>query len=296
VERIYLDYRRIRPREGKLTLLLGSFDGVHRGHRRLIEEGKKAAEGDLGVLLFAENPAAFLPNGKSHEVLTSLEDKLRLFEAEGLDCAFILKVDRAFFDLSPEAFLERVLKPLHPESVVVGEDYTFGRGGSGRADLLSGSFVVAEVPLLDYQGAKVSTQRIIADLTNGDIASANRQLGRDYEIHGTVGHGFENGRRIGFPTANLETKTPYALPKVGVYGGLVFLRGLPYRSLINIGTNPTVGLLRRPRVECYLKGFEGSIYGETIYVSFHERIRDEIKFASLSDLERQLKKDIASLG
>ena len=295
MKQVFLDYKKVQGSSDKLTLLLGTFDGIHLGHQQLILEGKKRTEGDLGVLLFSANPADYFDNGKSHSVLTSLEDKLRLFASFGLDVAYILLIDKAFFDLTPERFIETILVPLHPERIVVGTDYSFGKKAEGTDALLKEKFSLDVVSLLDYEGRKVSTQRIISDLANGDLSSANGQLGRDYEIHGLIAHGYENGRKIGFPTANLEMQTPYALPKSGVYEGLVYLRGRPYESLINVGTNPTVGLLKHQRVECYLEGFEGEAYGETIYVSFHQRLRDEIKFASLDELKEQLEKDKANL-
>jgi riboflavin kinase/FMN adenylyltransferase len=292
---VFLDYRNVSGHANKMTLLLGNFDGVHLGHQRLVLEGKKATEGDLGVLLFDGNPADYFDSGKSHQVLTSLEDKLRLFASLGIDVAYVLHIDQDFFALSAEEYVIKVLKPLNPSLLVVGSDYTFGRGAAGNASLLGSLFPVREVPLLDYKGKKASTQRIISALGKGDLSAVAGQLGRDYEIHGTVGHGFGNGRKIGFPTANLELNTPYVLPKDGVYAGLAFLRGRPYPTLINVGDNPTVGLLRHARVECYLKGFAGSCYGETIYVQFQKRLRDEKQFTSLEELKEQITKDVASL-
>jgi riboflavin kinase/FMN adenylyltransferase len=295
MEKVYLDYHKVVGKSHKLTLLLGNFDGLHRGHLELVIAGKKATEGDLGVLLFDKNPADFFLNGKSHSVLTSLDDRLRLFEGQKLEVAYILKIDKAFFDLSPEDFIEKILKPLQPERIIVGTDYTFGKDAAGSDDLLKKAFAVDEVSLLDYEGKKVSTQRIIADLASGDLASANGQLGRDYEIHGTIAHGYENGRKMGFPTANLSFSTPYALPKNGVYLGLAYLRGRPYQTLINVGINPTIGLLKKPKVECYLEGFSGEAYGETLYVTFNKRLRDEMVFKSLDDLRAQMEKDKAAL-
>jgi riboflavin kinase/FMN adenylyltransferase len=295
METVFLDYHSVNGHANKLTLLLGTFDGVHLGHQRLVLEGKKATEGDLGVLLFDGNPADYFESGKSHQVLTSLEDKLRIFSSLGLDVAYVLMIDQDFFKLTPDEYVAKVLKPLNPSLLVVGSDYTFGRGAAGNASLLRVYFPVQEVPLLDYKGKKASTQRIITSLSKGDLSAVSGQLGRDYEIHGTVGHGFGNGQKIGFPTANVELKTPYVLPKDGVYAGLVYLRGRPYPSLINVGENPTVGLLKHSRVECYLKGFSGSCYEETLYVQFQKRLRDEKQFASLQELQAQIAKDVASL-
>lgn len=295
MERVYLDYRHIELAQRKLTLLLGTFDGVHIGHQKLILEARKKTEGDVGVLLFSANPADYFESRKSHSVLTSLEDKMRLFASFGVDVAYVLQIDREFFSLTPEEYVDTVLRKIGPSLIVVGTDYTYGNGAEGNDASLKKSFQVDVVPLLDYEGKKASSQRIMKDLSEGNIPSVSGQLGRDYEIHGKVAHGYEKGRTIGFPTMNLEMETPYALPESGVYSGFVYLRGRPYKSLINVGTNPTVGLLKHVAVECYLSGFEGSAYDETIYVSFHKRIRDEKKFDSLEGLRDQLGKDIKNI-
>jgi riboflavin kinase/FMN adenylyltransferase len=295
MKKIIFSYGQEVPRQQKLTLLLGSFDGVHRGHQQLIFEGKRSTEGDLGVLLFDKNPADLMSNGKSSAVLTSLDDRLRLFENAGLDVAYIIRIDKEFLSVSPIDFITNALQKIDPEQIVVGTDYSFGAKAAGNDALLKRYFKVDVVDLLPYDGKKISTQRIIADLAKGDLESANAQLGRPYELHGLVAHGFQKGRTIGFPTANIPSNS-YALPKNGVYQGVCFVRGRPYRSLINVGVNPTVGLLTVPVIECYLKGFDEEIYGETMYVQFLSFLREEKKFASLEELKGQLQKDIASLN
>ena len=285
----------VPPLSSKLTLCLGNFDGVHRGHQSLIFEARKRSEGDVGVLLFDQNPSVFFPSEKSPAVLNSLDDKCVRFSGLGVDVAYIVKVSAAFFALSPEEFIEKVLAPLKPSALVVGTDYTYGAKAEGNLASLQKSFSVYPVDLLEEEGHKISTQSIIKEIQKGDLKEANAELGYPYQVKGRIAHGLENGRKIGFPTANLALDVPYALPKAGVYLGVAYLRGRPYRSLINVGNNPTIGLLKHPIIEAYLSGFEGEAYGETLYLEFDSFLREEKKFANLDELRLAIEEDKKAL-
>jgi riboflavin kinase/FMN adenylyltransferase len=274
-----------------LALCLGTFDGLHQGHQRLIVEAGLAGEGEVGVLLFDRSPANFLSNGKEKAVLTSLDDQITLLKKLRVDVVLIAKVDAAFFTLSPEEFIAQYLKPLHLNLVVVGEDFRFGKGALGTPKTLAKTFPVLTVPLLEEGGVKISTSAIKASLKEGHVEEAMAMLGRPYEIHGKVVHGFEYGRKIGFPTANVCLKDPYVLPKGGVYEVMAYVMGIPHHGLANVGTNPTIGLLQDPIVEVYLEDFDQDIYEKTIYVDFLTYERPEVKFDSLELLQAQLQKD-----
>jgi riboflavin kinase/FMN adenylyltransferase len=274
-----------------LALCLGTFDGLHLGHQRLIIEACLAGEGQVGVLLFKENPANFLTNGKTKAILTSLEDQISILRRLRVDVVLTLDVNAAFFALSPEEFIAQYLKPLHLNLLVVGEDFRFGKAAAGTPKTLAKSFPVLTVPLLEENGVKISTSLIKQDLLEGKVEEANRMLGRPYEVHGKVAHGFEYGRTIGFPTANVCLKDPYLLPQGGVYEVVAYVMGIPHHGLANVGTNPTVGLLHDPIVEVYLEDFNQNIYDKTIYVDFLAYERPEIKFDSLELLQAQLQKD-----
>lgn len=278
------------PTFHRLTLLLGNFDGCHRGHYELVKEAKIKGEGDLGVLFFEGNPASILHH-KSEKVLTSTDDKIRLFSSFGFDATFLLPLSTDILQKSKEEFLEQYLEPLHPFLVVVGEDYSFGYKGEGKVKDLVLKFPTSVVPLLSENGCKIGTQEIIHLLESGNVEEANRELGRAYEIHGKVSHGLQNGRKIGFPTANLELDTPYVLPHAGVYKTLSYVRGIPHLSLTNVGNNPTIGVLKHPVIETFIEGFQGEIYGETLYVSFLSFLREEKKFSSLDELKKQIEID-----
>ncbi len=279
----------------KTSLCLGTFDGVHRGHVALIRQAQSLSEGPVAVLLFDKSPAQFVRNGKSHSLLTTLADKLRLFAALNVDFAYVLEVDRNFFALTPEAFIAQVLKPLKPASLVVGEDYAYGAGAKGGLEGLKDAFPLLVVPLLATETGKISTQVIIHDLRSGRLGEANALLGRPYEMQGTVVRGLGNGRKLGFPTANLAFTAPYVFPKDGVYEGLAYLRGQPYKALLNVGRNPTIGGVKKTRIECHLLGLKETIYGETLYVDFLRCLREERKFSSLEALRAQMEKDLAAV-
>ncbi len=279
------------PMTNGCSLLLGDFDGLHLGHQKLLEAASKK---ETAALLF--DPPFPKEKGNARTVLTSLEDKVRLFARYGADKVYVLRTDASFFAMSSERFIEKILLPMQPLELVVGEDYTFGNGASGKANDLKRHFNVKMVPILnDPDGTKIGTKEIKAFLSEGEIKKANASLGRRYEIVGKVIKGYQNGRKIGFPTANLSLNAPYLLPKDGVYSGISFLRGMPYRCIVNVGKAPTIGKLSDSIVEIYLDGYKGDCYGETIYLDFSDKIRDERRFGSLEELKKQLETDLSQM-
>lgn len=266
-------------------LLLGNFDGFHKGHMSLLESAKE--EGSFGIL-FLDPP---FPKAGEPNVLMTLEDKLAFVDRAGAKEAFVVETDPSFFALSEEEFIDLVLRKMNPPLLIFGEDYRFGKGGIGGQKELEKFFKTLTIPLLRENEEKIGTSRIRSFLKEGLIEKANYDLGRSYCVHGKIVKGFQNGRKIGFPTANLVS-LPYVLPETGVYGGLSFLRGRPYLSIINVGSAPTVGKLKEDVVEVYLDGFHGDCYGETLYTEFRYRIRGEIKFPDLESLQKQLRSDL----
>ena len=292
---VLVDGAKPLPKEN-LTLALGDFDGVHLGHQKLIQEGKAFADGSpFGVFLFEKDPSLFLPNGKGKQFLTALKDKLYYLERAGADLAYVAEVNEAFFAMSPEAFIENYLLPLGTKKVAVGEDYRFGKGAKGTPETLKNAFDV-HVTQLVYEGEEKIASRGIKNLVaEGKIEEANALLGHPYRLFGKIQEGLHNGRKIGFPTINLALSFPYILPKVGVYLGYVELKGGSFPAIINVGSNPTIGILEEAIVEAHLKGFKGNAYGEDCKVHFLSFLREEEKFASLDELKAQLAKDIALL-
>lgn len=277
------------PAEEGLGLALGFFDGVHLGHQALFRACALDSRGPSAALFLDTCPF----KGEAKECLTPLEEKCHLAASMRLDKAYILETDPSFFALSPEAFIENVLRPLGTELVVVGEDYRFGKGAMGTLDDLRAAFRVVVAPTVLEGDERVSTTRIKELLKAGEVEKAAAMLGRPYEIAGKVVHGKERGMTIGFPTANLAPNARYVLPKDGIYAGLTYVSGIPHLSIVNVGKNPTFGDLSEPLVESHMLDYDGDCYGKTVYVVFLRRGRGEMKFASKEELAAQLARDSA---
>ena len=296
---IYLDKEYINRDEGNLIVVLGNFDGFHIGHMSLFNEAVKIKEEHGGVtsaIIFDASAAKYLGNGKSLRYITPLNEKVGRLEDMGIDVIYIIHMSKEFLSLTKDEFLDFLKYSLHPASIVVGEDYSFGYKAKGRVKDLQEAFGdslhVMEL-IKDKNGNKFSTQAIIKLIEEGKIEEANEDLITPYSIIGKVVKGKQNGRTIGFPTANIELADDYVIPKEGVYTGEVCLdNGEIYQSLINVGKNPTISLDNKETIEAYLDGFEGDLYDRYIQVSFLAYIRDEHKFNSLEDLKKQLQKDV----
>jgi riboflavin kinase/FMN adenylyltransferase len=275
-----------RPEElepARRAVAIGTFDGVHCGHRRVIEAAK-AAHLRSTVVTFDPHPRTLL-GGKPVELLTTLERRLELLEAAGVEDVLVLQVDEALLALAPEAFAETVLRALGTEVVAAGDGFRFGRGRAGDLDLLARlGFDVRRVPLVD----NVSSSHIRALLATGDVEHAAKLLGRPAEVEGTVVTGDQRGETLGFPTANLAVLPGLLVPGLGIYAG----SALGHRAAISIGTNPHYGGTER-RVEAFLLDFAGDLYGRRLVVELWERLRDEAAFGSEAELVEAIETDVA---
>ncbi len=284
MDKIFFSLDNLPEKKEGLTLALGNFDGFHLGHQSIANETRLHAIGPSGILFFKE-PYSDGP------LLSDLEDKIRFSFPCGLDCAYCLENDRSFYELNPSSFMD-MLEKLGAEKIVCGPDFSFGKDRLGNPALLKTRFDVEVIPfLLDGAGAKISSSAIKKEIAEGDLSKANRDLGRNYETKGTIVHGLENGRRIGFPTLNLEPSGNYVIPKNGVYAGIAYLSGIPYKAMINVGTNPTIGTREKAIEEAHLFGYKGDAYGKRAYFQYLSYLREERKFASLDELKKQLESD-----
>jgi riboflavin kinase/FMN adenylyltransferase len=265
------------------AVAIGTFDGVHAGHRRVIEAAE-AAHLRSAVVTFDPHPRTLL-GGPPVELLTTLDRRLELLESVGVDDVLVLRVDEALLALTPEAFAETVLRAIGTEIVAAGDGFRFGHGRSGDLDLLARlGFDVRRVPLVD----NVSSSHIRALLATGDVEHAAKLLGRAAEVEGTVVTGDQRGEGLGFPTANLAVPPDLLVPGLGIYAG----SALGHRAAISIGTNPHYGGTER-RVEAFLLDYAGDLYGRRLVIELWERLRDEAAFGSEAELIEAIETDVA---
>ena len=266
---------------GPRAVALGTFDGVHLGHRRVIETAL-AAGPEPTVVTFDPHPRTAL--GNRVELLTSLDRRLELLEQVGVEATLVVEFTLDLARLEPEQFAEEVLRPIGAEVVVAGEDFRFGRGRSGDLNLLGRlGFETRPAPILDG----VSSSRIRELVATGDVEGAASLLGRPVEVEGTVVTGDARGGTLGFPTANLDVRPDLLVPANGIYAGTA----AEHRAAVSIGTNPHYGGRER-RVEAHLLDFDGDIYGERLVVELWQRLRDEQAFDTEDDLVAQIARDV----
>ena len=266
-----------RPR----AVAVGTFDGVHRGHRRVLDAAVAAGETSIAVT-FDPHPRVAL--GYGVELLTSLERRLELLDEVGLDEALVVDFDLELAQLAPDEFVQRVLLPIGADVVVAGTNFRFGRGRSGDLELLRRlGLDVRPVPLVEG----VSSTRIRDLLRGGEVERAARLLGRPAEVEGTVVAGDARGGTLGFPTANLRPAVGLLVPGYGIYAGVAD----GHRAAISIGTNPHYGGGER-RIEAFLLDFKGDLYGKRLRLQLWARLRDERAFESETELVAQIGKDV----
>lgn len=288
--------------EQSTVLTVGSFDGVHLGHQQIIKQ-LRALSGDsnsLEVLVtFHPHPKEVLsPTAdRSVELLTPLEEKLRLLEKLGLPVITVLPFTREFSKTGYREFVTDILiKKLKMKKMVIGHDHTFGRNREGHAEQLeelgkSANFSVTVIQPFFLGKEIVSSSRIRQLLKSGEVEIANKLLGRKYSIQGIVEKGENRGTTLGFPTANIRPSSPNKLiPKKGVYAVEVELSGQRYRGMMNIGHRPTFNF-DPLTLEVHIFNFSSLIYGESIEVSCKKFIREEMKFRNPEELKSQIEKD-----
>ena len=263
------------------AVALGTFDGVHLGHRRVLEAALAAGLTPTAVT-FDPHPRVAL--GYDVELLASLDRRLELIAAIGIEDALVVDFGLDVAKLEPAEFADRFLRPIGTEVVVAGTNFRFGRARAGDLDLLARlGFDVRPVPLVE----SVSSTRIRDLLRNGEVERAARLLGRPPEVSGLVVAGDARGGTLGFPTANIRPQSGVVVPGFGIYAGAAGAN----RAAISIGTNPHYGGEER-RVEAFLLDFEGDLYGQDLTIELWSRLRDEQAFESEADLVEQIARDV----
>jgi riboflavin kinase / FMN adenylyltransferase len=290
----------VPPGWGRCVATIGVFDGVHRGHQRIIGRAVDRARGiDVPsvVITFTPHPAEVVRPGSHPAVLTSSTYKAALVESLGADVLCALPFTLEFSRLSPAEFAHEVLvKHLHAGVVVVGENFRFGHRAAGDVDALSSigarfGFQAEGVPLLRDGETTISSTYVRACVDAGDVAAAASALGRPHRVEGIVVRGDRRGASLGYPTANLQTGPYAAVPADGVYAGYLVRGSEQLPAAISIGTNPTFEGRER-RVEAYVLDFDGDLYGEQVALEVVARLRDTLRFDTVDELLAQMARDV----
>lgn len=288
------------------VVTIGNFDGVHLGHRHLLKTVTQEA-GFLGVpsvvYTFHPHPVKVLHPERGPQRLFDLKDQQDQMNEAGIHTLIVENFTREFAQVSAREFLEEfLLKPLAPKTLVVGHDFSFGADREGNLHTLeqycrTHNIKLIVIPPFQFDGAVVSSSRIRALLKQGDIESAERLLGRRYYLRGPVEKGFQRGRTIGVPTANVHPDVEF-LPRLGVYVTLTGWGGKLLPSITNIGINPTFteGKKKPVKVETHIFDFNAEIYGAEVQVHLLHFLRDEKKFSGLEELKDQIQKDFSAAG
>jgi riboflavin kinase/FMN adenylyltransferase len=288
-------------RDGALSI--GNFDGVHIGHRALVETLRRQADalnGPAVALTFDPHPITLLRPDQTPIPLMAVRDRARLLERAGADHVVILRIDHDFLHLGARTFFDRIIdQGFRARGLVEGFNFAFGREREGTIDTLRASCAETDKALvvmssLEIDGRPVSSSRVRAELLAGDVSEAAALLGRPYQIAGTVAEGAKRGRTLGFPTANLE-RVETLVPGDGVYAVRVWALRRTFAGAANVGPNPTFGEGAR-KVEVHLIGYQGNLYGQTLTVEFVARLRDTGTFAGAAELVTQLRRDVERAG
>jgi riboflavin kinase / FMN adenylyltransferase len=291
----------LKPGDRKVCLAIGFFDGVHLGHQQIIRQTVADAQQHEAVALvitFDRHPNTVVAPQRVPPLIYSLSQKVRVVNSLGVDALLLIHFDEPFSRQSGEAFIRGLARDLgQVHSLCVGATFTFGHKRGGNVALLKSlgaelRFTVHGLAAVSLDGQTVSSTRIREAILAGDLDLASQMLGRAYSLAGPVVRGDGLGRQIGFPTANIDV-AGLALPPRGVYAAHATVRGRTHRAVINIGFRPTVrSAAPELRVEAHLLDFTGVLYGDELEVTFVERLRDEIQFASLPELRDQIACDI----
>jgi riboflavin kinase/FMN adenylyltransferase len=281
------------------AVAIGNLDGVHLGHRRLLESAL-ASSGLPGVLTFSPHPQEVLhPSSAGHRLTTDTE-KFSLLQNLGMRFVLALPFDSHLAQLSPQAFFQTYLEEgLRAASAHVGFDFRFGRGRSGDVDLLrqcaeAAQMQVGVIPPVEAEGVRISSSAIRLLIQQGNVHKAAEWMGSAYQLTGKTVPGLGRGRDIGIPTANTEYPSEKIAPAFGVYATQVLWKGQVFPFIMNFGLRPTFGSAeKKPTLETHLLDFSGSLYGETLTVEFIDRIREERRFESEQALRSQIQADIA---
>lgn len=298
VIRLHHPYQQACIPNEPVVLVLGFFDGVHRGHQEVIKRGREEAKKrgmKLALLTFNHHPSIVFKKTAPIRYLSSNEQKQHILSDLGIDILYIVDFTSDFSKLVPQQFVQQYIVDLHAVAVVAGFDYTYGpKKIATMKDLPLYAKKRFDIIIVDKKSQfdeKISSTRIRNLIREGDVSKANQLLGRSYEMTGTVIHGDARGRTLGFPTANVFVDQRLCLPKPGVYVVHIKVGNQWHHGMASIGHNVTFEANRPLTVEVNILDFHHDIYGEEVTIQWLERLRSEIKFDSVDDLIQQLNED-----
>ena len=273
------------------VVTIGNFDGVHLGHQALLTEVKKRAHDlklESAVITFEPNPKDYFSQNKPQTRISSLREKIELFNEIKIDRVHIIKFNQEFSKVTANEFISVLIKKLKVKEIVVGEDFCFGSGRKGSVKQLSASSMKLNIKnkiLID--GKRISSTLIRNFLANDKLEEANKYIGRPYSISGKVVHGEKRGRKIGFPTANIHMRHNRP-PLKGVFA----VKFQKHFGVANLGIRPSIKGEKKLQLEVHLLNFSSDLYGQHVSVIFLKKLRDEKKFKSLDELKEQIKLDV----
>lgn len=283
-----------------VALTIGNFDGVHLGHQALLKELRTAAQARslrTAVVIFEPHPREFFTPGQAPVRLSSLREKLEFFAGTGIDRVHVCRFDAGFAQMSAASFINALYEKLSARFVLIGDDFRFGSGRGGDYALMEKigaqlGFAVQSVHSVTHDGVRVSSTAVRATLAAGQLRTAQRYLGRHYSISGRVVHGDGMGRKLGFPTANIQMKHNRP-PLTGIYVVQVHGEGMGVlQGVASLGVRPTVKQDAKPVLEAHLFEFSQQIYGKHLRVDFLQKLREEEKYPDLDTLTRHIALDV----
>ncbi|MEE0966537.1 MAG: bifunctional riboflavin kinase/FAD synthetase [Bacilli bacterium] len=301
MEIVYLDENTQLNNDVSIVSAIGFFDGLHLGHMALVDRVIEVADKKgckKALMTFDHHPLYVLGRMSKDYYLTSMMDRKHILKNKGIDYLFVIKFSKQVAGLSPKDFIETYLIRLNIHHVVCGFDFHFGSKNSGNSETLKTyNPSILKVDVIDevlYLNEKISSTRTRKAIEDGDMRLAAMLLNRFYKITGTVIDGRKLGRKLGFPTANINYGS-YLLPAIGVYAVYVYIDNKKYLGMCNVGHNPTVGTLEKRSVEVHIIDFDEKIYDKIVEIEFIEKTRGEVHFKSQDELIQQLKKDKESI-
>lgn len=298
-----INYPSSNCKNQKIVLTMGTFDGVHVGHQKLLEFTKKRARltnSKAVVLTYYTHPRQLFDQNIGRYLLCEKDFKEQLLKQYGIDCVLFLNFDYEIAQLSAEEFLKKaIIENIGATEVIAGYDTHFGKNRTGGYDLLNQLQDKYNYKAFLVEPYKINNQIVSSSLirnliSNGEALKAQQYLGRFYSVFGKVMHGRKLGRTFGFPTVNIKTSDPHKLiPKVGVYFVKVIQKQKSFSAVCNIGYSPTVKMaVLEPEIEAFLLDFEGDLYDKTLEVKFIKRLRNEIKFDNKNQLITAINNDV----